>query len=172
MSSEVTRVVTTPLGPVALTVRDGGLAAVAFCVGRSERTVPVAHGQPDPAPPDVAVLRQAERQLGEYFAGVRTAFDLPINLSGCSPFSRRVLVELCAVPYGTTLTYGELAAKAGAPRAARAVGRVMAGNPLPIVVPCHRVLAAGGKLGGYSGGCGIPTKEWLLAFEHGNRQSC
>lgn len=104
-------------------------------------------------------------QLAEYFRGQRHSFVLPLAWEGLSPFAADVLRTLCSVPYGTTVTYGQLAALSGHPRAARAVGRVMAGNPFPIVVPCHRVTACGGKLGGYSGGAGVVTKEWLLRLE-------
>jgi methylated-DNA-[protein]-cysteine S-methyltransferase len=104
-------------------------------------------------------------ELNEYFAGRRRRFSVPVNLeSVTSPFRRRVLETLhCDVGYGETVSYGELAVMAGRPGAARAVGSAMATNPVPIVVPCHRVLAAGGKIGGYGGGLAI--KRSLLAIE-------
>jgi methylated-DNA-[protein]-cysteine S-methyltransferase len=111
------------------------------------------------------VIAEALQQLDDYFHGRRRHFDLPLKMDRLPPFTAKVLRILAQVPYGTTLTYGELAALAGAPHAARAVGRAMATNPFPIVIPCHRVLVAGGRLGGYSGGGGIVTKEWLLRFE-------
>ena len=114
------------------------------------------------------VLQQAVEQLEQYFAGRRQAFRLPIELSGLPAFTRKILETLQSVPFGETLTYGELADRAGYPRAARAVGQVMAANPLPIIIPCHRIVAAGGRPGGYSGGGGVSTKEWLLAFERAN----
>jgi methylated-DNA-[protein]-cysteine S-methyltransferase len=104
----------------------------------------------------------AKRELAEYFDGTRRAFDLPIDLR-VAEFHRRVLAELARVPYGETTTYGTLAARADAPHAARAVGTVMNRNPLPIVLPCHRVVGANGKLVGYAGG--IERKEALLALE-------
>lgn len=112
-------------------------------------------------------------QLREYFSGTRQTFDLPLDLARLPPFTRRVLDCLRQVPAGTTVTYGALAAMAGNPRAARAVGAAMAGNPLPIVIPCHRVIGAGGALVGYSGGKGLETKAWLLEFERsaGGRRS-
>ena len=104
-------------------------------------------------------------QLQDYFAGRRSSFDLPLDLEGITPFAAAVLTSLQQVPAGQTVSYGELAARAGHPGAGRAVGRVMAGNPLPLVIPCHRVVGAGGNLTGYSGAGGVATKEWLLAFE-------
>ncbi|MFA7535808.1 MAG: methylated-DNA--[protein]-cysteine S-methyltransferase [Desulfuromonadales bacterium] len=117
----------------------------------------------------LALLREGQRQLQEYFAGARTKFELPIDLGGLSPFAARILSDLQNVPYGSTITYGDLAALAGHPGAARAVGRVMARNPLPIVIPCHRVLGSGGQLTGYSGGEGLTCKKWLLDFERSKR---
>lgn len=112
-----------------------------------------------------AVCAEAVRQLDDYFHGRRRCFELPLALDTLTPFTARVLHTLAQVPFGSTLTYGELAVLAGFPRAARAVGRVMATNPFPIIIPCHRVLGAGGKMTGYSGGEGIATKQWLLRFE-------
>lgn len=104
-------------------------------------------------------------QLDEYFAGRRTRFDVPVALDAVpGEFRRRVLATLAAgVGHGETVTYGELAAMAGRPGASRAVGGAMAANPVPILVPCHRVVAAGGRIGGYGGGLG--TKRALLALE-------
>lgn len=105
-----------------------------------------------------------QAELADYLAGRRRAFSLPVDwqLVG-SDFVRRVLAACAAIPWGERRTYGELAAAAGAPQAARAVGNAMAANPLPIIVPCHRVVAAGGGLGGYSSG--IWRKRWLLTLE-------
>lgn len=115
------------------------------------------------------VLQQALLELDQYFAGHRQEFRLPLDLTGQPQFRRRILDALQKVPYGTTITYGTLSAQAGFPQAARAVGQAMAANPLPIIIPCHRVVAAGGQLGGYSGGRGVQTKRWLLEFEQRNR---
>ena len=104
-------------------------------------------------------------QLQEYFAGKRQEFSLPVELGNLSPFARQVLSTLQKLPFGETLSYGELAANAGNPLAARAVGRIMANNHLPIIIPCHRVIGKNGSMTGYSGGDGIRTKEWLLNFE-------
>jgi methylated-DNA-[protein]-cysteine S-methyltransferase len=103
------------------------------------------------------------RELDEYFEGRRRRFDLRLDLDGISEFSRRVLDELALVPYGGVTSYGELAAAAGFPRAARAVGNVMNRNPIAIVLPCHRVIASDGTLGGYGGN--LSRKRTLLALE-------
>lgn len=112
--------------------------------------------------PPVSLAEQAGTQLTEYFKGERTVFDLPLEIGG-TPFQQKVLKELANVPFGETVTYGELAARTGNPRASRAVGGVMRRNPLPIVIPCHRVLACGGRLGGFTGGTDL--KEMLLGIE-------
>ena len=110
------------------------------------------------------VLRLARTQLDEYFAGSRRTFELPLDLRlAKGPFRRQVLQHLREIPIGDTRTYAELAAIAGRPRAVRAVGSGCATNPLPVVVPCHRVLRTGGELGGYLGG--TPRKQWLLEHE-------
>jgi O-6-methylguanine DNA methyltransferase len=108
------------------------------------------------------LLGEAARQLGEYFAGVRRAFDLPLDLRG-TPFQLRVWNALLRIPYGETRTYGQLAAALGQPGAARAVGAANGANPVGIIVPCHRVVAAGGGLGGFGGG--LDRKRFLLALE-------
>jgi len=105
---------------------------------------------------------EAERQLAEYFAGERRTFDLELDPRG-TPFQRRVWDEVAAIPYGRTTTYGELARRLGLPRAHRAVGAANGDNPLPIVVPCHRVVGSNGHLTGYAGGTGM--KAFLLGLE-------
>jgi methylated-DNA-[protein]-cysteine S-methyltransferase len=105
----------------------------------------------------------ARRELDEYFEGKRRTFDLPVDVALLADFNRRVLRELARVPYGEVVTYGELAARSARPRAARAVGTVMNRNPLPIVLPCHRVIGSNGKLTGYAGG--LERKETLLRLE-------
>jgi methylated-DNA-[protein]-cysteine S-methyltransferase len=101
-------------------------------------------------------------QLAEYFAGARTAFDLAIGPRG-SGFQERVWRALLAIPYGTTITYGELAREIGRPAASRAVGSANSRNPISIIVPCHRVIAASGELTGYAGG--LAAKRWLIDHE-------
>ena len=111
------------------------------------------------------VLQQAVEQLEQYFAGHRQLFRLPLDLTKLPAFTRQILATLQSVPFAETLTYGDLAARAGYPRAARAVGQAMAQNPVPLLVPCHRVLAADGRLTGFSAAGGTTTKAWLLALE-------
>ena len=106
---------------------------------------------------------EAKRELDDYFEGRRTSFDLSLDLDRVAPFHREVLAELARVPFGQTTTYGTLAAQAGRPSAARAVGTVMNRNPIPIVLPCHRVVGANGSLTGYAGG--LHVKEALLRLE-------
>src|ERR1700719_4924038 len=105
---------------------------------------------------------EAIRQLRDYFVGLRTGFDLPLAPEG-TPFQRAVWRQLQDIPYGETISYGELARRVGNPKASRAVGSANGANPLPIVIPCHRVIAGDGTLGGFGGG--LPTKQALLALE-------
>ncbi len=122
------------------------------------RAVPLRAPTPDPDP----TAAEAARQAGEYLRGERTAFTVPFRLTG-TPFRISVWRALAAVPRGETRTYGEIAAAIGRPGAARAVGRACGQNPLWFIIPCHRVVAAGGKLGGYAGGREL--KERLLRLE-------
>jgi methylated-DNA-[protein]-cysteine S-methyltransferase len=117
----------------------------------------------DPAPTH-PVLVKAAWQLSEYFAGTRTEFDLPLSPQGTS-FQKAIWAELQKIPYGRVTSYGELGQRAGVGKAARAVGGAVGANPLPIVIPCHRVLSASNAITGYSGGAGIPTKKTLLELE-------
>ena len=105
---------------------------------------------------------EAARQLREYFAGKRTTFDLELEPSG-TPFQLAVLSELQKIPYGETRSYGQIAEKLGRPKAVRAVGAANGRNPLPMVIPCHRVIGSNGSLTGFGGG--IDTKRWLLSHE-------
>lgn len=111
------------------------------------------------------VLREAERQLRAYFAGELRQFELPLEPEG-TPFQQRVWMALVKIPYGETRSYMEIARSIGAPAAMRAVGAANGANPLPIVVPCHRVIGSSGKLVGYGGG--LPLKRRLLALERGS----
>lgn len=111
-----------------------------------------------------AVLDRARAELDEYFAGARTEFDLPLRLEG-TDFQQAVWAELGRLGWGEAVSYGSLAAAVGRPGSARAIGGAVGANPIPIIVGCHRVLASDGRITGYSGGEGIPTKLWLLGHE-------
>jgi methylated-DNA-[protein]-cysteine S-methyltransferase len=116
-----------------------------------------------------ARTKSAVQQIDEYFQGKRTAFDLEIDLSGIPAFHQEALKVTLAVPYGQTITYAEIAAAIGRPGAARAVGRAEATNPIPLVIPCHRVVGSDGKLHGYGGPGGISLKAKLLEMERENQ---
>jgi methylated-DNA-[protein]-cysteine S-methyltransferase len=155
--SDKSAVLDTPVGRILLTAGPDGVRRVAW---RSS-------SGPAEAPASGSVLEQAVIQLGEYFAGTRRAFDVPVDLGPIEPATRRVLLTLQQVPYGRAVTYGELAELSGTGLPARAIGSVMGANPVPILIGCHRVLAGDG-LGGYSGGPpgqGPETKRWLLEHE-------
>lgn len=152
--------VQSPMGPVKIIADSKGVTEVFFC-GKSDellkfyfRSVPEETGN--------AITHEASKQLKEYFAGKRTKFDLPLNPYG-TRFQKEVWKGLRRIPYGKVLTYGELAAKLKNPNASRAVGGANGKNPIGIIIPCHRVIAAGGKLGGYTGG--LEYKEFLLTLE-------
>jgi methylated-DNA-[protein]-cysteine S-methyltransferase len=153
-------VIDSPIGPLTLIAEDGRLAGVFMEVTRYEpdaETLGTAVGA-DSEP----VLAQAARQLSAYFDGELTAFDLPLRLAG-SGFQRAVWAALQDIPYGETISYGELAKRIGQPSASRAVGLANGKNPVSIVVPCHRVIGADGSLTGYGGG--MDRKRFLLAHE-------
>lgn len=120
---------------------------------------PAEAARNDDTPP---LLQEAACQLAAYFAGKLRRFELPLRPAG-TPFQQRVWAALCEIPYGEVRSYGAIAARIGSPKVARAVGRANHGNPLPIVIPCHRVIGASGALTGYGGG--LPIKEYLLRIE-------
>lgn len=114
---------------------------------------------------DNPLTSRAADLLVRYFAGEQVMFDLPVDQSGFTPFQRRVYRAVTGIPYGAVMSYGSVAAQIGQPRAARGIGGAMARNPLPIVIPCHRVVGSSGKLTGYSASGGIASKRWLLEME-------
>lgn len=142
----------TPLG--ALYLADDGAAVTQVRFVRDAD--PAAHVAPS------ALLRRTMEELARYFAGTLTAFTVPVRLDG-TPFQRRVWQALLTIPYGQTRSYGEIARQIGSPNASRAVGMANHRNPVSILVPCHRVIGADGKLVGYGGG--LDKKEWLLQLE-------
>jgi methylated-DNA-[protein]-cysteine S-methyltransferase len=147
-----------PLGTLTITASDTGVRAVTF-PAESERRVPLSEsvkGEPHP------VLERTERQLGEYFAGDRLEFDLPLDPVG-TEFQQAAWTALCTIPYGETVSYGEQAGRMGDARKARAVGAANGRNPISIIVPCHRVVGADGSLTGFADG--IDSKAWLLDHE-------
>ena len=153
----------TPVGPLLVGVSERGLCRVGFDPEPEAELERLARQFGPRVLRTPKALDGVRRELDEYFAGRRHAFDLELDLRATPEFHRRVLEELNRVEYGHTTTYGALAAQVGAPRAARAVGTVMNRNPLPIVLPCHRVVGANGSLTGYGGG--LPRKELLLRLE-------
>ncbi len=151
--------VESPVGMLRIFATDEGLRAVLWPQNDEKRLK--LESEPDERA-DHPVLVRAERQLAEYFAGQRHAFDVPLDPVG-TPFQRSAWLELREIPYGETRTYGEQAAAIGRPRAPRAVGAANGRNPLSIFVPCHRVIGADGSLTGFAGG--LETKRFLLALE-------
>jgi methylated-DNA-[protein]-cysteine S-methyltransferase len=150
--------VDSPVGELFVAATDRGLCRIAYFPERAEDEVSRVFGRRLLRTP----LDDVRRELDEYFAGRRHDFDLPLDLR-VAPFHSDVLRELARVPYGQTTTYGALAAQSGHPKAARAVGTVMNRNPIPIVLPCHRVVGATGALVGYAGG--LERKVQLLRLE-------
>ena len=148
-----------PIGTLTLIADADAVTAIRFATHRDQPVASPTTGVRDDAAP---LLRAAVRQLDEYFAGRRQAFGLPLRPLG-TPFQRRVWDQLCGIPYGQTISYAELARRAGDAKASRAVGAANGRNPIGIVIPCHRVIAADGQLGGFGGG--LETKRMLLNLE-------
>ncbi len=146
-----------PIGQIELTSDGAAITSLAIEGGLGlpwgdlpERTAPV--------------LETAVAQLAEYFAGARHNFDLPISVEG-TEFQRAVWLELSRLPFGSVASYGEISGATGRATAGRAVGGAVGANPIPLIVPCHRVLGTNKRITGYSAGAGIPTKAWLLDHE-------
>lgn len=150
-----------PLGPLYAFATPVGLLRLSYEGAREE--VPLTSTGEGATSVQFDAVRT---QLDEYFAGTRQTFDLPIDWSLIRGFAERVLKATASIPYGQTMTYAEVAAMAGNPRAVRAAGNALGSNPLPIVIPCHRVVRTGGSLGGYTGG--VSKKEFLLGLESGS----
>jgi methylated-DNA-[protein]-cysteine S-methyltransferase len=154
-----------PLGDIWIAASDQGLVATEWSQNEADFGVYLTKRFKRPVQPDLEKVTPALRQLDEYLRGARKTFDLPIDWSLFRPFQKQVLQIVYAIPYGQTRTYGDIAREIGNLSAARAVGRANATNPMPLVIPCHRVIGSDGKLHGYGGGEGLPTKEWLLKME-------
>ena len=153
-------VYTSPVGELLLTSERGMLSGL---------NMALQHGKPAPSPKpewqrDDAALLLARQQLDAYFEGDLQYFDLPLHMAG-TPFQKQVWQGLLTIPYGTTISYAELARRIGRPGASRAVGAANGRNPIGIIVPCHRVIGADGTLTGYGGG--LDRKEWLISHEAG-----
>jgi len=155
--------VDTPLGTMLVAASEAGLCRISYDPEPEREVERLARALGTRILRSPKPVDEVRRQLDEYFEHSRRTFELDLDLRLTADFSRRVLEELVKVPYGEVTTYGELAARAARPRAARAVGTVMNRNPIPIVLPCHRVVGASGSLTGYGGG--IERKEALLRLE-------
>ena len=156
-------IVESPLGPLYIAASERGLCSVDFGVSQTDflnGLDPLARTERNPP-----ALASIAEQLQAYFAGARTSFDLPLDLSQLTPFQRSVLQAARCIPSGTVWTYGQVAQAIGKPRASRAVGQALGRNPVPIIIPCHRVVAGDGSLGGYSGGGGVDSKKLPLRLE-------
>jgi methylated-DNA-[protein]-cysteine S-methyltransferase len=178
--AEAHRTMASPVGDLVLTASETGLTGVYFPTSRhhlvvgspspvSPHSLTSSSAGPHPLTPSPVgrggtndLLNRVEAQLNEYFAGSRTTFDLPLEPSG-TDFQLSVWELLRKIPYGVTTSYGELARRLGEPKASRAVGAANGANPIPIIVPCHRVVGSKGELTGFGGG--IDRKRWLLEHE-------
>ena len=158
-----------PVGELLLAADDSGLTAIRFEQNHHGRDDRAGWTHVVDAPGAAArVIADARAQLAAYFTGERTTFDLPLSAGG-TPFQQRVWATLRDIPFGQTISYAELACRVGNPLAVRAVGGANGKNPLPLVVPCHRVIGADGSLTGFGGG--MERKQWLLAHEGARREA-
>jgi methylated-DNA-[protein]-cysteine S-methyltransferase len=154
-----------PVGALQLAADCEGLRKILFGTGeKPAHPDPVGHEINDDLCEASILLKETIRQLSAYFSGKLEQFDLPLAPEG-TPFQLEVWRRLCEIPYGETISYGELARRIGNPNASRAVGLANGSNPIAIIIPCHRVIGSNGKLTGYGGG--LPIKEKLLALERG-----
>ena len=156
--------VDSPFGTLHAATTKRGLVRVAFPEESVESVLErLARGISPRIVEAPASLDAVRRELDEYFSGRRQAFEIPLDWSLIGPFGRRVLGATAEIPYGGHLSYAEVAAEAGSPRGSRAAGNALGSNPIPIIIPCHRVLRSGGALGGYGGG--LDRKRYLLELE-------
>ena len=152
-----------PIGRVLVAVGDAGLVRLGFRQSEAAFVAELERQLGVPAVRSPSETAAVVAQLRAYFAGRRRRFDLPVDLSHVTPFVRRVLTATMQVPAGNLVSYGDIARRIGQPKGSRAVGQALGRNPIPIVIPCHRVIAAGGRIGGYTGGLAI--KRRLLRIE-------
>lgn len=150
--SPATTIVDSPIGPLEIQASDSGVTRIHFLRAKKSSKKNSTH----------PVLQECQKQLKEYFAGKRTRFDLPLDLNG-TEFQKKVWRGLGKIPHGKTISYGELAKRIGNPKACRAVGGANNKNPVPLLVPCHRVIGKNGDLVGFAGRLDI--KKWLIAHE-------
>ncbi len=178
----IAEIPSTPIGPIWLAASEQGLLVLDFHEDRASFIQYLQHrfaGRPvqsleavpftEDNSRQAETLRQAAAQVREYLNGQRREFDLPIDWSEMSPFQQSALRATFSIPCGQVSTYGDIARKIGRPRSARAVGRAEATNPMPLVIPCHRVLGTDGTLHGYGGRGGLRTKAWLLEMESAHK---
>lgn len=147
-----------PIGRIELTADADGILSLSVATNGH---LPLEAAPEKPS----LILRKAATQLGEYFAGTRQSFDLPVHVTGGTDFQRSVWSRLANLEFGQYISYGELGSEIGRPGSGRAIGGAVGANPIPIIIGCHRVLASNGRITGYSCGSGIPTKVWLLDHE-------
>ena len=153
------------LGEVWLAATDKGLLRLNFPSTRQQFISYINSAYVYELIEDQATLAKISTQLQEYISGERTEFNLQIDWAGMGEFQRKALEATIRIPYGQTATYKQIAEQAGNPNGARAAGRAEATNPIPLVIPCHRVVGSDGKLHGYGAGAGLETKTWLLGHE-------
>jgi methylated-DNA-[protein]-cysteine S-methyltransferase len=156
--------VDSPFGTLTAAVTEEGLVRLAFPEEPLDEVLDRLAAKLSPRIVEAPKrFERVRRELDEYFAGSRREFDVPLDRTLMSAFAKRVLAATSAIPYGSVSTYMEMAAAAGSPRGSRAAGNALGANPIPLIVPCHRVLRSGGNIGGYGGG--LDRKRWLLELE-------
>jgi methylated-DNA-[protein]-cysteine S-methyltransferase len=161
------RVIDSPLGPLWIAVGPKGVLAIHYGAEPSDGELArIVRTYGPGVLPDPRRADPVARELDQYFAGKRKSFDVDVDLSPLTPFQQRILGATARVPFGDVSTYAKVAAKAGSEKASRAAGQALGSNPIPIVVPCHRILASDGSLGGYAGG--LDAKRVLLQLERGS----
>ncbi len=164
------RLASSPIGPMWVAISIRGLVVVEWEMPRPDFLRRVEqYTQATPIIDDMERARDAVEQLAAYLECHRREFTIPVDFSGMTPFQKQVLQLTAQIPYGQTATYKTLADASGHPGAARAVGRVEATNPIPIIIPCHRVVGTDGSLHGYGGPGGVKLKSWLLQLEQANK---